>query len=374
MNINIKNIVLQALLLSSIVMCGVSCSKEEATVTTSEDLVEVNFSLSTRSAEGDETYCFALFSSSISSAPQWGFYSSAEKTSSDYTWLTPTNNGDDTEGLIASAGTYTLAAVSPAVAPSSHTVGDATVYGYELSRRPEAGETTLYVGDVNTSTSVVIDGVETGGSYVYTFDDDYTLKEPRVKLQLYIYNALDNPDGNPYYIKNIYFSNTINKAIYNPTVGYYVEDSDDISPYTSSSFPLMIDYDEDNKKIVATEYNITDGDNIFYFLAADYTNTERFALTPELNIEFTDSNGAEVTKTSVINLLQNFDPQTSYNMVLCLESTSVTLTFEEVSWDTQTGITGNVTELPSITASIETTSDWTENNITGSIDNLEDNE
>ncbi|MFR9506153.1 MAG: hypothetical protein SNI32_08750, partial [Rikenellaceae bacterium] len=343
-------------------LLAASCSKSEtATSADQDEVVEVAFSMMTKAdSNGEETYCFALFSSSQTSMPEYGFYESTiiSLTENTYSWLTPKETIIDenttTLGLAASSGTYTMSSVSPATAPTSASIyytsatetTSKTIYGYPYNRTPQAESDydELYMGDPLT---IYIEGALASTSsstttYTYTFDEDYALKQQRTKFQLKVragtyINESDVEIPLSYYLSSIYIADVVNSALFNPTVGYYAtEVIDHLYPFSNfqdDDQGFTINWTE-STALEVTDGEKVDTENVFYLLSADYSDRDKYPITPTLNVEFLST--AESTYGSVrevpIMLDIDFKPQYYYTLDLLINSIEMILTITVSDW------------------------------------------
>lgn len=404
-------------------LLAASCSKSEtATSADQDEVVEVAFSMMTKVDSEEETYCFALFSSSQTSMPEYGFYESTliNSTEDTYSWLTPIEEENSTLGLAASYGTYTMSSVSPATAPtlassyytSANETTSKTIYGYPYNRIP-TNETydDLYMGDPLT---IYIEGAlastsSSATTYTYTFDEDYTLKQQRTKFQLKVCAGTvtsttesdteeDDEDADSdseedgtttttttqlsYFIRSIYISDVVNSALFNPTVGYYATEVYDLYPFSNfpeSSEGYTIDWSESRPLLVTNDEKV-DNEDVFYLLSADYSDREKYPITPTLNVEFLST--AESTYGSVrevpIMLDIDFKPQYHYTLDLLINSIEMILTIKVDNWDDKKE-TGDVTDLGERTITVSLgdgdSSGWEDaDTATGDIDYIDEDE
>ncbi len=382
---------------------AISCSKENSPIIEQEEVRDVAFNMMTKAGDESRTYCFALYSTNQNIVPQYGFYTSEIINSADkkdqYQWLTPIEENGHL-GLAASVGLYSLLAVTPAVvhtSAESYLALDLStgskiekitkkIYGYPYNRVPvpDCDYDQLFVGD---SQNIYIEGVLASTApdetaYNYTFDDDYKLKKQRTKFQLKARaGSITDENGQTtqlsYNISSIYISDVVNSAIFNPTVGYYATDViDNLYPFTKfqdDGDNHFINWSESKALDVIGTENI-DSDNNFYLISADYSNRERYPITPTLKVEFKNSSGS--IRTVPIMLDINFKPQHYYTFDLLISSIEITLSITVEDWDKH-DVTDDVLDLSksTITVSIEDENNWeTGGAINGDIGDIINNE
>ncbi len=384
------------------ILFAASCGKENIPTLDEEEVRNVAFNMMTKAGD-EKTYCFAIYSSNQNVAPQYGFYKSEIITSADdkeqYQWLKPIKEKEDGPlGLAASVGLYSLLVVTPAVVHSSaqaywwldlNTSSEAygvakDIYGYPYNRvpDPENNNDQLFVGDAQ---NIYIEGVLASTApdettYNYTFDKSYELKQQRTKFQLKARaGSITDENGNTttdlsYNINSIYIYNVVNTALFNPTVGYYALNMADrlypFADFQNNDKDHLISW-QDSRALEVTKDENIDNDNYFYLISADYSNRERYPITPTLTVEFKNSSGS--IRTVPIMLDINFKPQYYYTFDLLISSTEITLSVTVQDWWDKHDVTDDVLELDksTITVSIGDDNDWVkEDVITGEIGDI----
>ncbi|MFR9626001.1 MAG: hypothetical protein SNI36_08405 [Rikenellaceae bacterium] len=341
-----------------LVIFAVGCTDDPIDDATSEDLVAIDFTTSgsiTRSGtdtSATEDLRFSLVSSSSTTG---------SPTNSNIYTYDPTNStltrADGSTGLYAGRATYYLVIATPT--DEMQQVG--TSYGHLVER---VTDTPLYISD---DTSVYVDGINAGGSYIYDLSNT-TLSQKRSKLLVKFKSDLENDRRtvNTLYIKDLYtqgYASTPSGVLFNST---------DLSENNVSDFTNISELKNLNHETYTTATTSED-DNTTYIISSDYS--AEGATHPTLVVGL--KSGDEDTDTREIDVPLDIlmEPHACYTYSINISSIEIEVTVTVNSdWD-KIGITGTIETIAKYTVNIDSGEiKWVGCDISSSVDEPEADE